>query len=146
MKLLVEYPKLIDVNAKSKLFRDKKKLLIVGRCLAVEHPELFSNFNEYAILTACPEAEHINMLGFKLFGIAIRSNFDEIAVLTTDGSMHCIQLHYMVEELARKLSFRRRHLVYENSKVIEVPVEIVKISRYLSKVFRLYRAQQSGDV
>ncbi len=145
MELLVEYPRLIDVNAKSKLFRDRKKLLIVGRCLTVEHPEVIGSFSEHAILTACPEAEHINMLGFKLFGIAIRSNFDEIAVLTTDGSMHCIQLHYMVEELARHLSFRRRHLVYENGKVVEIPPEVVKISRYLSKVLRLYRAQQSGN-
>lgn len=139
----MEYPRLIDVNVSSKLIRTKKRLLIVSKCLAIEHPEVVEKFRDYAVVTACPEAEHINMLGFKLFGIVIRNQLDEIAVLTTDGSMHCIQLHYMVEEIARRIEFRRRHCVYENAKVIEIPPEVVKISRYMSKVAKLYSALKS---
>ena len=140
----MEFPRLIDVNASSKLIRTRKRLLIVGRCLITEHPEVIERFKDYAIVTACPEAEHVNMLGFKLFGIVIRNQLDEIAVLTTDGSMHCIQLHYMVEEIARRIDFRRRHFVYENAEVIEIPPEVVKISRYMSKVAKLYSTVKSG--
>ncbi|RLG89880.1 MAG: 4Fe-4S ferredoxin, partial [Thermoprotei archaeon] len=34
---MYKYPRLIDVNAKSKIFRNKEKLLIIGRCLEIEH-------------------------------------------------------------------------------------------------------------
>jgi len=35
MDLVYNIPRLIDINAHSKLFKNKKKLLIIGRCLEV---------------------------------------------------------------------------------------------------------------
>ncbi len=139
-------PRLLDTNARSKHVRDRKKLLIVGKCIVDEHPEILENFNEYAILAVCPEAEHINMVGFKLLGMIARNRFEEIAVLTTDGSMHCIQLHYLLEEIEKILGerVRRRHFVYENRRVVEIPPEVVKVSRFLTKVLRLARTSLFG--
>jgi hypothetical protein len=39
------------------------------------------------------------MIGFKLAGIIARCNFEEVAVVTVDGSMHCTQLHWALEEI-----------------------------------------------
>lgn len=134
-------PRLIDINAKSRIFRDKKKLLIIGRCVELEHPEILEKFkNEYALLSVCLEAEHVNMVGFKLAGILARGKYDEVSVLTVDGSLHCTQLHWMVEEVIKILrgnSIKRRHFVIYHGKLYEVSVKAVKTSRYLYKVHKL---------
>ena len=141
------YPRLMDNNVASRLLRGKRKLLIIGRCLEVEKPwaiEAFSD-EEYAKLTVCLEETHVNMAGFKLAGILARVPFEEVAVLTTDGSMHCIQLHFMVEEIFKimKLGIRRRHFVVVGSEIVEVPAEAVKTARYLSKVAKLIERRGS---
>ena len=137
--MVYRIPKLIDINAKSKLIRGKEKLLVIGRCVEVEHPWALRNFeSEYAIVSVCLEDEHVNHIGFKLAGMITRCNFREVAVLTVDGSMHCTQLHYMVEEIDKILGgkFKRKHIVIENGELIEIPPKIVKLSRYLSKLAR----------
>lgn len=133
-------PKLIDTNAKSVLIRDKSKLLIIGRCVEIEHPKALKDFKDYAILSVCLEEEHMNNTGLKLAAILARGNYSEVSVLTVDGSPHCVQLHFMVEEVFKimKLSnCRRRHFVIEKGKVIEVSLEAVRVARYLSKVQKL---------
>ncbi|WP_448579686.1 4Fe-4S ferredoxin [Thermosphaera sp.] len=134
------FQRLLDSNAKSRCLREKKKILIFSRCMEQEHPEVINNFtSEYCLLSACPEAEHVNMLGFKLAGILARGSYQEVAVLTVDGSMHCTQLHWMVEEVFKicKPNCQRRHLVLYEGEVKVVSTETVKKSRYLFKVEKL---------
>ncbi len=138
-------PKLIDCNARSKVIRASDKLLIIGRCVEIEHNDALREFLKrgYTALSVCLEEEHINMVGFKLAGILRRCRdfLKEVTVLTIDGSPHCVQLHFMVEE-AFKITgmeglIRRKHYVIVKGKVIEVPKESVKIARYLSKISKL---------
>ncbi|HID42095.1 MAG TPA: 4Fe-4S ferredoxin [Pyrodictium sp.] len=140
-------PRLMDVNVASRLIRSRRNLLILGRCIEVEKPWALKRFPEekYARLSVCLEEEHVNMAGFKLAGILARLDFEEVAVLTTDGSMHCVQLHFMVEEVFKLVrpQARQRHFVAENGRVVEVPVEAVKTARYLSRVARLLSAAQA---
>ncbi len=142
-------PRLIDVNAKSRVFRDKDKLLILGRCVEAEHPWAVEQFIEqgYGVLTVCLEAEHINMVGFKLAGILVRGDYGEVAVLTVDGSPHCTQLHWMVEEACRITGYTgsRRHFVIYKGRLAEISREAVKTSRYLYKVHRLLREAVKGN-
>ena len=136
-------PRLLDTNAASRLIRGKRSLVVLGRCVEAEKPWVLDLFprDRYAIVTACPEAEHINMLGFKLAGILARLPIEELVIVTTDGSMHCIQLHYMAEEIERIIGrkVRRKHYVVESKGLVEIPPEAVKASRYLSKVAKLLR-------
>ncbi len=139
---LYKLPKLIDINAKSKVIRGSRRLLIVSRCLELEHPEVIERFRgDYSIVTVCPEEEHINHVGFKLAGMIARSDFDEVSVLSVDGSLHCIQLHFMVEEIFKFMDLdskvRRKHYVVEKGRVMEVDSKAVKTARYLSKVQKL---------
>lgn len=141
-------PRLMDVNVASRHIRSRRKLLVVGRCVEAEKPWALEMFpeDEYARLSVCLEEEHVNMAGFKLAGILARVDLDEVAVLTTDGSMHCVQLHFMVEEVFRIAQPRaqRRHFVAEGGRVVEVPAEAVKTARYLSRVARLLSASQKS--
>jgi len=141
-------PRLLDTNAKSRLFRSKKKLLIVGRCVLVEHPEIIDRFGEeYGVLSVCLEAEHVNMVGFKLAGILARGRYEEIAVLTVDGSMHCTQLHWCVEEVFKIMRLEetsRKHYVIYRGKLYDVSREAVKTSRYLYRVNKLLEGRDLG--
>jgi len=138
----------MDVNVASQYIRSRRKLLVVGRCIEVEKPWALEMFpeDEYARLSVCLEEEHVNMAGFKLSGILARVDLDEVAVLTTDGSLHCVQLHFMVEEVFKiaQPRARRRHFVAESGRVVEVPAEAVKTARYLSRVARLFSASQKN--
>ncbi len=133
---------LLTSNAYPPCLRGVRCILVYSGCIDQLYPALLDRegiFSECAAFHACPESQHINMLGFKLAGIVARAKPEEVAVLTVDGSMHCIQLHYMLEELEKIMGsvFKRRHYVVEKGKVIEIPVEAVKTSRFLSKVSRL---------
>ncbi len=141
-------PKLIDCNARSKRIRLSNKMLIIGRCVEVEHGEVLSFFKDtgYSVFSVCLEEEHINMVGFKLAGILRRCRdfLKEVAVLTVDGSPHCVQLHFMVEEAFKVTGLegeiRRKHFVIVRGEgVVEVPKESVKVARYLSKVSKLIK-------
>ncbi len=139
-------PKLIDINAKSKLIRGRESLLIIGRCVEVEHPKILEKFlsrGNYAVVSVCLEEEHVNHVGLKLAGVLARCDFKEVAVLTVDGSLHCVQLHHMVEEVFKVMGIEgrvsRRHYVIEGGEVVEVSTKAVKVSRYLSRVDKLLR-------
>lgn len=143
INLVYKVPRLLDVNACSKLFREKRKLLIIGRCLELEHKDIINRFIEkgYALLSVCPEAEHINMVGFKLAGIVARGSYDEVSVLTVDGSLHCTQLHWMVEEVFRFMGIGERitrsHYVVYKGRAYQISLEAIKTSRYLYKVAKM---------
>jgi len=83
------------------------------------------------------------MIGFKLAGILARGDYDEIAVLTVDGSLHCVQLHHLVEEVCRIVRNppARRHMVVVDGEIRGIPEDAVKISRYLSKVSKLCKCE-----
>ncbi|MCD6509546.1 MAG: 4Fe-4S ferredoxin [Thermoprotei archaeon] len=139
--------RLIDTNACPRDLRRKRKLLLFGRCLRDEHPEVLEKFaDDYVPLSICLEAEHMNMVGFKLASMLARMPLKEIIVLTVDGSPHCVQLHMMVEEVNRIFNnkLNTRHFVVEGGKLIEVSRDCVKTARYLSKIKRLLEARSHG--
>ncbi|WFO76251.1 4Fe-4S ferredoxin [Desulfurococcaceae archaeon MEX13E-LK6-19] len=141
-------PKAIDINAKSVLLREKKKLLIIGRCVEIEHSNLLDKFKQdYAIISVCLEEEHVNHVGFKIAGIIARNTYNEVSVLTVDGSMHCTQLHWMLEEIFKIMNLNdkitRKHYVIYKGKLYEIPLKAVKYSRYLFKISNLIDASNN---
>ncbi len=127
---------IMTTNAKGKFVRERK-ILLYGKCVEDEHPEILERFDGFAKLSFCPEEEHINMLFYKL--IAIMSVAENLTVLTVDGSPHCVQMHYIAEEVLRysEKKFQVRHFVINKGKLIEISSEAIKISRYLSKIQRM---------
>jgi hypothetical protein len=146
---MYKLPRLLDINAKSVVFRDSKKLAVISRCLELEKPWVLEKLKEegYVAITACPEAEHINMIGFKLAGIIARCNFEEVAIVTVDGSMHCTQLHWALEEIYKlmKPNTRRKHLVVHENSLVEISEKAVKCSRFLSKVEKLLKGRSINE-
>jgi len=131
----------MSTNVCSREIREKRKVLIYGSCIKEEYPEILEKFREkYVLLSVCLEKEHMKMVGFKLLGMMKRCQPEEIIILTVDGSPHCVQLHFTIEECSKILEeFKERivHLVIENGKIRKISPETVKICRYLTKVERI---------
>ncbi len=132
----------MSTNAKGKYVRGRN-LLLYGTCIE-EIPQFLDKFEGYTKLSFCPEKMHINMAFYKL--MSMMSMAKELIVLTKDGSPHCVQMHYIAEEVLKysAVRFPLRHFVIENGKIIEVDSQDVKLSRYLSKI-RKMRLSELGS-
>ncbi|MCK5302814.1 MAG: hypothetical protein KAJ96_06725, partial [Candidatus Thorarchaeota archaeon] len=64
------------------------------------------------------------------------SDMNKVTVLTVDGSPHCVQLHFVVEDLKSHFTqdIETAHFVVEKGKVHQVSPKAVKRARHLSKL------------
>jgi len=130
---------LMSINVGDARLRSKGRLLLIGSCMD-RFPEVVNDFSEkdggYIVLNACLEEIHVNQAGFKIASIVRYAGISEIAVLTIDGSPHCVQLHYVIEDIRRHFTpeLRTSHFVLEKGEVHEISREAVKRSRHLSKI------------
>ncbi len=124
---------IMSTNAKGKIVRGKS-ILLYGKCVEEEHPDILKNFENYSKLSFCPEREHINMLFYKL--MAVMSGARDLTVLTVDGSPHCVQMHYIADDVLRysEKKFSVKHLVINKGRVVEISQDAIKTSRYLYKI------------
>lgn len=115
-------------------------IVIIGSCLRQLYPEIVEELSSSGrMLHVCLEETHMNMVGFKVASILRCSRPENLIVVTVDGSPHCIQLHFCIEETLKFSSCRPKvkHCIVHDGKVREVSPEVVKTARYLRKVKRL---------
>jgi len=124
--------------------RTKKKLLVASACLEDECPNLLAEYEgSHLILTVCLEEFHMNMVVSKLAGCLARCPPDELTVMAVEGSPHCVQLLYSIEEALKIVGKRTRvrYLVVNKCEIREVNPEVVKLSRYPSKIAKLIKRE-----
>jgi len=130
---------LMRVNVGDKRLREKQNLLLVGSCMD-RFQEIVKNICErdggHSVLHICLEETHVNQAGFKISSIVKYSDIKKVTVLTVDGSPHCVQLHYVVEDIKRHFApeIETAHYVIEKGKLFNISAEAVKHSRHLSKI------------
>jgi hypothetical protein len=127
-------------NVGDKRLREKGSLLLIGSCMADRFPDIVEEFQNrdggQAVLHICLEEIHVNQAGFKIASIIRYADVKQVTVLTVDGSPHCVQLHYVIEDIKRHFTsdVKVSHFVVEKGKVHEVSSPAVKRSRHLSKI------------
>jgi len=115
-----------------------EKMTIYGMCVETEWPEILEKIADGTTkLGVCPEETHMNLIGYKAIDFVRMKKLEEVRIVTCDGSPHCVQLHYVGEELRRLFGIEVRHYVIEKGKVYEVSPKAVRTSRYLSKIEKL---------
>ncbi len=135
---------LMRINVGDTRLRDKGKLLLVGSCMD-RFPEIVKEFSDrdggQAVLHVCLEETHVNQAGFKIGSIVKYSGISEISALTVDGSPHCVQLHYVIDDVKRHFApeIETKHFVVEKGKVHEISTNAVKRSRHLSKIQKMLK-------
>lgn len=115
-----------------------KRLFIVSSCIARDFPELLKKHvgEEDYVVSTCPEKHHINLIGYKIISFISYSNIKEVTVLSVDGSLHCIQLQYIIENIKKRFfrDIKINHLVFIGGKIIRINEKIIALSRHLSKL------------
>lgn len=133
---------LMRTNVGDKQLRTKGKILLIGSCMD-RFPEIVKTFSErdggQAVLHVCLEETHVNQAGFKIGSIVKYSEISEVTALTIDGSPHCVQLHYVIDDVKRHFApeITTKHFVVEKGKVHEISNDAVKRSRHLSKIQKM---------
>ena len=112
-----------------------KTMIIVGSCLERMQAKAYKQLEKISnnIYDVCLEETHINMIITKLIGMISRNNIDKIVFASVDKSPHCIQLHYIENEIrkAMNLDIDIIHYVAVDNKLIEISKETIKKSKSL---------------
>ncbi len=124
---------------KTNCFDTNETMIIVGSCLESMQPEGYKELKKISenIYDVCLEKEHLNMLVTKVIGMLARGKIKKIIFATVDKSPHCVQLHYLREELENAIDISKidivNYVVVDN-KLIEIPLEVIGLSKNLSKL------------
>lgn len=114
-------------------------MIIVGSCLQRMQPEAYNNLKNISsnIYDVCLESTHLNMVITKVIGILCRVNVKKLVFASVDKSPHCVQLHYVENEIRKAMhidDIEVIHYVAVNNELIEIDSDIIKKSKSLSEL------------
>lgn len=129
---------------KTNCYDVKDTLVIVGSCLERMQPEAYKKLEAMAdtIYDVCLEQQHLNMVVTKLIGMLSRVKIKRVVFATVDKSPHCVQLHYVENEIRKAMRLEdviMVHYVAIDDKLYEISYDTVKKSK------SLYRLQTEGE-
>ncbi len=109
------------------------ELLVYSLCIRQEQPEMLKGF-QVSKLGVCLEESHVNQAAWKMLNIVRAGGVKRVTALTMDGSPHCVQLHYALQDIAKAMpNLEVRHAVIEKGRLLEVTGGDVRKSRHLSQ-------------
>lgn len=114
-------------------------MIIVGSCLKRMQPEAYDNLKRISdnVYDVCLESTHLNMVITKIIGMISRVNIKKIIFASVDKSPHCIQLHYIDNEISKAMKLKDMkmiHYVAVDNKLIEISKDTIKMSRSLKEL------------
>ena len=117
-------------------------IIIVGSCLERMQKEAYRELEKISddIFELCLEAMHINMAITKIMGMLSRVQVEKIIFATVDKSPHCIQMHYIENEIAKAMNISNIdiiHYVAVNNRLIKISKEAISMSKSLSKLEKI---------
>ncbi len=124
---------------KTNCFDTQETMIIVGSCLDRMQPGAYKELEQISnnIYDVCLEKEHLNMIVTKIIGMVARKNIKKLIFATIDKSPHCVQLHYTIKELENAIDLSNIEItnyVAVDNKLIEIPIEVIGLSKNLSKL------------
>ena len=128
---------------KTNCFDTQETMIIVGSCLESMQPEAFKELERISnnIYEVCLEKDHLNMVVAKTIGMVEKGVIKKLVFASVDKSPHCVQLHYIIKELENAMDLSKIEIinyVAVNNKLIEIPIEVISISKNLSKLKEKY--------
>lgn len=122
---------------KSNIYDCGDEIIIVGSCLKAMQPKAFKQLEklDLPIFDLCLENSHINMAITKILGMIRAKKIKKIIFASVDRSPHCIQLHYIQDEIT-KLGFKVEFVNYvavDNS-LMEISKDTISLSKNLFKL------------
>ena len=117
-------------------------IIIVGSCLPKMQPNAYNKLKNISddIYELCLETTHLNMAITKLIGMLSRVNVKNIIFATVDKSPHCVQIHYIQDELQKMMNLSNviiENYVVVNNELIKIVPEIISLSKNLKELSEL---------
>lgn len=113
-----------------------KTMVIMGTCLERMQKEAFRELQEISddIFELCLETTHINMAITKILGMISRVKVNKIVFATVDKSPHCIQMHYIENEISKAFNLDNIqivHYVAVNNQLVQISKQTISKSKNL---------------
>ena len=129
---------------KSNIYDTNETIVIVGSCLKDMQPDGFKKLgnNCHNIYEICLEETHINMAITKVGSMIRTGKIKKIVFASVDKSPHCIQLHYIQDELRKMMDLEKitiENYVVVNNNLIKIEPEIISLSKNLSELKNKYK-------
>lgn len=122
---------------KSNIYDCDEEIIIVGSCLKAMQPLCFEELEKKGlpIFEVCLEQTHINMVITKVLGMIRAKKIRHIIFASVDRSPHCIQLHYIQDEITKiGINIKFTNLVCCDNKIYEISKETISLSKNLKKL------------
>jgi len=128
---------------KTNIYDIEDTIIITGSCLKNMQPKGYKKLENISknIYELCLEETHINMAITKIGGILRTGKIQKIIFATIDKSPHCIQMHYIQDELKKMMNINHIKIinyVIINNELIEIPPEIISLSKNLFELKNRY--------
>lgn len=127
---------------KSNIYDVDETIIVVGSCLKNMQPQGYEELQKISnnIYELCLEETHINMAITKIGGMLRTKKIKRIIFASIDKSPHCIQLHYIQDELRKMMNLSNieiENYVIVDKKLIKISPETISLSKNLSKLSNL---------
>ena len=124
---------------KSNIYDVEDTIIVCGSCLKSIQPEGFKTLEKISknIYEICLEETHINMAITKIGGMLRTKKISRIIFASVDKSPHCIQLHYIQDELQKMMDLsgvKIENYVVADNELIKVLPEVISLSKNLKEL------------
>ena len=133
---------------KSNIYDVSETIIVVGSCLKNMQLDGYEKLQKIStnIYELCLEETHINMAITKIGGMLRTNKIKKIIFASVDKSPHCIQLHYIQDELRKMMNLPNieiENYVVVNNELIKISSEVISLSKNLKELTNL--ENKAGD-
>jgi len=126
----------------SNIYDVTENIVIMGTCLKRMQPKAYDKLLEICdnIYELCLEETHINMAVTKIGGMLRTKKIKKIIFASVDKSPHCIQLHYIQDELLKMMDLTDieiENYVAVDNELYPIDKETISLSKNLLKIKKL---------
>lgn len=129
---------------KTNIYDVQETIVIVGSCLNRMCLNAYEKLTEISsdIFELCLEQTHINMAITKIGGMLRTGKIKNLVFVSVDKSPHCVQLHYIRNELEKIMDLKDvsiKNFVAVDDELIEIDSDVISVSKNLSKIAKLIK-------
>lgn len=126
----------------SNIYDVSDTIIIVGSCLKNMQPSGYEKLKDISlnIYYLCLEETHVNMAVTKIGGMLRTGKVKRIIFASVDKSPHCIQLHYIQDELRKMMNLENieiENYIVVNNELIKLDKEVISLSKNLKALSEL---------
>ena len=126
----------------SNIYDVTNTIVIMGTCLKRMQPRAYEEILKLCdnIYELCLEETHVNMAITKIGGMLRTNKVKKIIFASVDKSPHCIQLHYIQDELSKLMNLENviiENYVAVDNEIYPIDAETISLSKNLFQLKKL---------